>query len=146
MRPEIGHIVLQAEIKATDGTHTVSRMKYHGWLFLVVICTSLAQVPRGESLPPMASHGCCQECTRPCCTPDCATLPVTVGQPTVLEPDRVEAGRRASGSVDGLRANKSAFYQSFLEPVVATTTLRAPARLAPAASPPLFQVHCSFLI
>lgn len=121
-------------------------MKRLVWLFLALFCAAFAQVQRVEPLLPKAGSTDCCPCADPCSMPDCAMLPAAAQSPTVFERASSEFHRGTRRHLAQLPSVASRFYLSALEPVVAATTLRAPAQAAPAASLPLFRVHCSYLI
>jgi hypothetical protein len=120
-------------------------MKRLVWLFLALFCAAFAQVRPVEPLLPKAKDADCCPCTDPCSMPDCAMLPAA-HQPTVFERANGELNRETRRGLAKLPSVASKFYLSALESDVAAPTLRAPAQAAHAASPPLFRVHCSYLI
>ena len=122
-------------------------MKRLVWLFLAIFCTALAQVQPVESFLTKAGlHGIDCDCDGSCGMPECVMVPVTAHQPALLERAGGELRQVTRRVVAKLREPAPKFYLSFVEPVVVTATLRACAIATPAASPPLFRMHCSFLI
>lgn len=121
-------------------------MKRLVWLFLAIFCTALAQVQPVEPLLPKAKSECCCESDGACGMPECTLPPAAAQQFTALERSRTELRQEVRRETARLPQLAPKFYLSALKPVVAITTLSAPAEAAPAASPPLFRVHCSFLI
>ncbi len=137
-------------IKVAGGALTginLPRMKRLAWLLLAVFCTALAQVQPVElSLTKAGMHRVDCDCEGACGMPECVAVPVTAQQPAQLERAGGELRQITRRVVAKLRAPAPKFYLSFVEPVVVTATLRACALTAPAVSPPLFRVHCSFLL
>ena len=122
-------------------------MKRLVWLFLAVFCTALAQVQPVElSVTKAGLHGVDCDCAGACGMPECVAVPVTAHQPAQLERAGGELRQVTRRVVAKLREPAPKFYLSLVEPVVVTATRRACALAAPAVSPPLFRVHCSFLI
>jgi hypothetical protein len=91
-----------------------------------------------------AACDCCN--TGNCCNRDCAPPPAaapilcTLDQPARLAPAGI---RRAAKPVRRINAK---FFALFVEPAATPPALPASALATPAASVPLFKVHCSFLI
>lgn len=123
-------------------------MQRLAWLFLAVFCTALAQVqPVEPLLPPAKNACCCCEDVGACGMPECALPPASTGPSSpVLERAGTELRQAARRDAARLPQITPKFYSFVTERIVATTTLPASALAAPAASPPLFRVHCSFLI
>ncbi|MBI2518608.1 MAG: hypothetical protein HYV95_17170 [Opitutae bacterium] len=123
-------------------------MKRLVWLFLAVFCTALAQVqPVDLPLPKANSECCCCEGDGACGMPECA-LPPAAAQTQTPALARAGIVLRQVARRDAARLPQITpkFYSFVTERIVAATMLPAPASVAPAASPPLFRVHCSFLI
>ncbi len=121
-------------------------MKRLVWLLLAVFSTALAQVQPVDL--PLTKHevcGCCEQpgaCGMPDCIPPPAHCPVTF----TAERRSGEVRQQARRVTARLPHAALRFYLSFVEPAVVTTALRAPFQVASAASVPLYQAHCSFLI
>jgi hypothetical protein len=77
--------------------------------------------------------------------PDCVPPAPTRTLPTANEPARitVSTARHAAAPV---RQTGEKFYAAFVEPAAVAAAKRAPDRVTPSASVPLFAAHCSFLI
>lgn len=121
-------------------------MKRLVWLLLIVFSTALAQVRPVELAVTKADACCGSEDNCGCGMSECglppAQSPVTF---TATRPsgELRQQARRVTARLPHAAPN---FYLSLVEPAVVTTALRAPGQVAPAASVPLYQAHCSFLI
>jgi len=119
-------------------------MKRLAWLLLAVFCTALGQVQRLEPVVPQ-KRACC-ECDGRCGMPGCA-LPVPHSPSAFVAEWAVVLARPASTRANRtVRKSVEKFYASVAIPGVQPVAWSAPIPLAPAASVPLFKVHCSFLI
>jgi len=121
-------------------------MKRLGWLLLAVFGTALAQVqPVALAVDGHRSCCCCNgdgSCGMPSCLPPPVSSPVlcTLGQPARIAGIEV---RRAAPAPRRARVKSFAAFDS---PAAASAAVRSPARVAPAASVPLFTAHCSLLL
>lgn len=121
-------------------------MKRLVWLLLLAFGTALAQVsPVDVRVVPAESCGCCDQPSA-CGMPDCIPPPMSV-QPvfSLQSPARTVrlAAKAAAPALCGLREK---FYVQFLPRAIVAPVLLAATDVAPAASVPLFQEHCSLLI
>ena len=121
-------------------------MKRLVWLFLALFCTALAQVQPVDL--PVTKHEVCDCCEQPgaCGMPDCGLPPAHCPVNFTAERRSGEVRQQARRVTARLPHAAPNFYLSLVEPAVVTTALRAPGQAAPAASVPLFQAHCSFLL
>jgi hypothetical protein len=118
-------------------------MKRLVWILLAVLGTAFAQV-QPVTLPGTHCKCCCCGGDGSCGMPDClppapARTLLTANQPASLT---VTAARRVAEPVR--IAEK--FFAAFVEPAAIFAASRAPERVSPPASVPLFAAHCSFLI
>lgn len=124
-------------------SHRVKRLV---WLLLFAFGTALAQVsPVDVRVNPGETCSCCD---RPgaCDMPDCVPAPVstqlvlqTAGATQTI---RIAAKR----AVPAPRQAREVFYVQFLPRVSPAPAVPARLAVAPPASVPLFQEHCSWLI
>jgi hypothetical protein len=121
-------------------------MKRLVWLLLLAFGTVLAQVQPVDA--PVAKVKACSCCEVPgaCGMPDCAPLPM-VAQPVfdLQAPTRL-AGLSVAKAAPAPRGLPEKFYAQFLPRTVVTPAWRVTSAVAPPASVPLFQEHCSLLI
>ena len=121
-------------------------MKHLVWLLLAVFSTALAQV-QPVDLPVAKPAACCcgdEDCG--CGMPKCGLPPAHCPVTYTAERPAGELRQQARRVTARLPHPAPRFYLSFVEPAVITTALRAPFQVASAASVPLFQAHCCFLI
>ena len=121
-------------------------MKRLVWLLLLAFGTALAQVQPVDL--PVTKHEVCGCCEKPgsCGMPDCAPPPVSARPAYQLQsPAQVVrvAVRRAAAAPAVVREK---FYVQFLPSVSAVPASPTILAVAPIASVPLFQEHCSWLI
>jgi hypothetical protein len=121
-------------------------MKRLVWLFLAVFCTALAQVQPVDLSATKPEACCCGDASCGCGMPDCGLPPAQSSVTFTAERPTSEFRQQARRVTARLPHAALRFYLSLVEPAVVTTALRAPVKAAPAASVPLFQAHCSFLI
>ncbi|MEJ1974069.1 MAG: hypothetical protein WDM96_16920 [Lacunisphaera sp.] len=120
-------------------------MKRFVWFLLAAFCTALAQVqPVAAPVTKQAVCGCCDKEAGACGMPDCALPPASapaaavVASPVILQ-------RESDSVLPKSRSRRDHFYARFA-PRPAVPAEIAPRVVAPAASVPAFQAHCSFLI
>ncbi len=118
-------------------------MKRLVWLILAAFSTALAQVPPVDvRLIPGEKCECCVD-SNECGMPDCAPAPACAQPVLQLQSPATEvAAQRVAAAPSPAREK---FYVRFLPRVIAPVLPVADAR-PPAASVPLFQAHCRFLI
>jgi hypothetical protein len=121
-------------------------MKRLSWLFLAAFCLAIAQVqPVDAPGRPHARCGCCEGEDDACGMKDCAPAPATAQVRLVLETPalvvRAESRKRAIAP----RPRHETFYVQFVPRSNRPADL-APRVVARAASVPVYQAHCSFLI
>ncbi len=121
-------------------------MKRLVWLLLAVFCTALAQV-QPVTFATTPKHACCA-CggDGSCGMPDCVVPPVSARGVTLANSSPRIAVPAARPGATAVCAVREKFYAAFVEPTAVLAAVRAPARVTPAASVPLFAAHCSFLI
>ena len=121
-------------------------MKRLVWLLLFAFGTALAQVsPVDVRLTPGEACSCCD---RPgaCDMPDCVPTPVST-QPVLQTANPSVAARGATRrAAPSPRVVREVFYAQFLPRVSVAPAMPARLAVAPPASVPLFQEHCSWLI
>lgn len=120
-------------------------MKRLVWIVLAVFGTAFAQV-RPVAFPTLRHHSCpyCNgdgSCGMPGCLPPASTRTV----PAAVQPAGVTVARvRRVTEPVGRTAEK--FFSVFVKPAAVSAATRAPDRVMPPASVPLFTAHCSFLV
>lgn len=122
-------------------------MKRFVWLLLAAFCTAIAQVQPVEPLQTkQASCGCCEEAGS-CGMRDCAPPPScpSTGAGLVLASASATLRSEAESVMPKSRSFRDHFYAQF-SPRQAVPAEIAPQVVAPTASVPAFQAHCSFLI
>ncbi len=121
-------------------------MKRLVWLLIAVVCTALAQVQPVVS-PLTQDEACCctGEAAGACGMPDCAPAPAAPScaqsLPTVAA-QRAEARKPAPAP----HALRECYFSRFESRPAKSPAAGVSLRGTPAASVPLFKVHCSFLI
>lgn len=119
-------------------------MKRLVWLLVLAFSTAIAQVrPVDVRLVPEEKCACCVQAGE-CGMPDCAPAPACA-QPC-LQLQNPVAQVVAKRAVAAPRAAREKFYVQFLPRVIVAPALPVADAVAPAASAPLYQAHCSFLI
>lgn len=120
-------------------------MKRLAWILLAVFGTAFAQV-QPVAFPTLRHHAC------PCCNgdgscgmPGCLPPASTRTLPTATQPAGITV-TEARRVAEPVRRTAEKFFAAFVEPTAVTAATRAPERVTPAASVPLFAAHCSFLI
>lgn len=119
-------------------------MKRLVWIFLAVFCTALAQV-QPVTLEPTHRKCCCCEGDGSCGMPDCVPPAVARSLPTASRPAGVSLTTTRQATATARRGEEK-FFAGFVEATAVPAAPRAPDRVTPAASVPLFAVHCSYLI
>jgi hypothetical protein len=120
-------------------------MKRLVWILLAVVGTAFAQVQPVTLTSPHHKCTCCccggdGSCGMPGCLPPApARTQLTANQPASIT---VTAARRVAEPV----RTAEKFFAAFVEPAAAFAASRAPERVTPPASVPLFAAHCSLLI
>lgn len=121
-------------------------MKRLVWLFLAAFCLAVAQVqPVDVPGKQPARCGCCEEGDDACGMKDCAPPPATAQVRLVLETPALTVRAESRKRSVAPRARYENFY------VQSVPRSNRPADLAPrmvalAASVPVYQAYCSFLI
>lgn len=121
-------------------------MKRLVWLLVFVFGTALAQVaPVDVRLHPGEACSCCD---RPgaCDMPDCLPAPVSTQPVCQVASPSVAARVAVRRAAPAPRLVREAFYVQFLPRVSVVPAVPARLAVAPSASVPLFQEHCSWLI
>ena len=120
-------------------------MKRLVWLLILVFGTAVSQVRAVDvRLIPEEKCCCCADGANACGMPDCATVPAACAQPPLqLQTPAQAVAKRAATAPAATRVK---FYEQFLPRVSIVPALPVAELAAPAASVPLFQEHCSFLI
>jgi hypothetical protein len=121
-------------------------MKSLVWLLLLAFGTATAQVqPVDVRLTAEEKCCCCADGANACdMASDCAPAPTSCAQPAVsLQSPVLAVAKRA---VSAPQAAREKFYVQFLPRVRVAPALPVTGVVAPAASVPRFQEHCSFLI
>jgi hypothetical protein len=117
-------------------------MKRLVWLILAAFSTAIAQVqPADARLLPAEKCDCCEQSADACGTPapTCARPALPLQAPAQLA-----AAKRALPAPSATA--HTPFYVQFLPRVIIAPALPVADAVAPAASAPLYQAHCSFLI
>ena len=120
-------------------------MKRLVWILLAIVSTAFAQV-QPVAFPTQHRHTC------PCCDGDGACgmagcLPPAPARtlPTASQPASLTV-TQAREVAEPVRRNGEKFFAAFVKSAAVSAPSRAPNRVTPSASVPLFAVHCSFLI
>ena len=121
-------------------------MKRFVWLLIIAFCTAIAQVQPVESVQAkQAACGCCEEaggCGMPDCPPPAIPSPASG---LVLASEASVLRATAESVMPKSRSFRNHFYVQF-SPRQAVPAKIAPRMVAPTASVPAFQAHCSFVI
>ncbi len=122
-------------------------MKRFVWFLLVAFCSAVAQV---QPVAPIGTKhvacDCCEKDAKACAMPDCALPPASAPSAAVVAaPVTVQRDDEADSVLPNSRALRNHFYAQFY-PRQAVPAEIAPRVVAPTASVPAFQAHCSFLI
>jgi hypothetical protein len=119
-------------------------MKRLAWLLLAVFCLAVAQVQPVEAVAQAKPKDCC-DCSGHCRMPACPA-------PAAAQPSPFEAARpltvarpQPSREAVATRCDHRKFFLSLLPPAARPASDPAPV-VAPPASVPLFEAHCSYLI
>jgi hypothetical protein len=116
------------------------------WLLLFAFGTALAQVsPVDVRLHPGEACSCCD---RPgaCDMPDCLPTPVSTQPVCQVANPSIAARVAVRRAAPAPRVVREVFYVQFLPSVSVAPAVPARLAVAPPASVPLFQEHCSWLI
>jgi hypothetical protein len=121
-------------------------MKRLVWLILAAFSTALAQVqPVDVRLLPKEKCDCCEQSANACGMPDCAPAPACAQAALQLPaPAQIAVAKRTIPAPSATA--REPFYVQFLPRVIVAPALPVADAVAPAASAPLYQAHCSFLI
>lgn len=121
-------------------------MKRLVWLLLLAFGTALAQVsPVDVRLNPGETCSCCDRpgaCDMPDCVPAPASTQLVLQTASPVQTVRAAAKR----ALPAPRQAREAFYVQLLPRVSPAPAVPARLAVAPSASVPLFQEHCSWLI
>ena len=121
-------------------------MKRFVWLLIIAFCTAIAQVqPVAPLQVEQEACDCCEGaggCGMPDCPPPAAPSPAAG---LVLANEAAALRAAAESVLPKSRSFRNHFYAQF-SPRLAVPAEIAPRVVAPTASVPAFQVHCSFLI
>jgi len=115
------------------------------WLLLFAFSTVLAQV-QPVDLPVTKTSACCCGADCGCGMPECGLPPSPAPVAFTAERPTCELRKPARRVTARLPHAVPNYYLSLVESAAFSPARRAPLRVAPAASVPLFQAHCSFLI
>jgi len=120
-------------------------MKRIVWLILASSTFAFAQVqPVAVASEPVEVCDCCEP-SGGCDMPDCAPPPAAAPAVSVDRPATTHIVK-ARRDVRQVVPERVKFYASLVESTDREVWSCRPVIPAPAASPPLFQAHCSFLI
>lgn len=120
-------------------------MKRLVWLLILAVGTLLAQV-QPVALPATKTEACCCGVDCGCGMPECGLPPAPSPVAYIAERPTGEFRQQARRVTARLPHAAIKYFLSLMEPAVVNPALRAPGQVARAASVPLFQAHCSFLI
>jgi hypothetical protein len=122
-------------------------MKRLVWLFLAAFCLAVAQVqPVDVPAKQHAKCGCCEGEDDSCGMKDCAPPPPASTQARlVLETPALTVRAESRKDSVARRVRHETFYVQFVPRSNRPADL-APQGVAPAASVPVYQAHCSYLI
>ena len=119
-------------------------MKRLVWILLAVFCTALAQV-QPVTLESTHRKCCCCGGDGSCGMRGCLPPAQAPSLPTAHQPASVTVSE-ARQVAEPVRRTGEKFFAGVVEATAVAAAPRAPEWVTPAASAPLFAVHCSYLI
>lgn len=121
-------------------------MKRLAWLLVAVFALAMVQAhPVDTGVAQQETCGCCEPGTSACGMPDCGPAPASPAPCLAVASGVVAARAEADSVLPKSRCLRDHFVAEYSPRLTVPANL-APRSVAPAASVPVFKVHCSYLI